>query len=128
MLVASHLCRGKAQDEAKISTLPPENRPSRRADKTLKASVAPLGSCGWRRGYAASVESRIGSRIEGSLFSGLLTRVELGHICIKSVASGHADRDTVSGCKANDQGDYSGGHCSAPPLPSRLASRRNSPV
>jgi hypothetical protein len=30
--------------------------------------------------YAASVESSIGSMIEGSSFSGLLTRVEIGHM------------------------------------------------
>src|SRR5262249_19304584 len=38
-------------------------------------------------------------------------------------SAGNPLANPVSGCEANDQGDYSGGHCSAPPLPSRLASR-----
>ena len=35
--------------------------------------------------YAASVVSSVGSTIERSSFSGLLTRVEIGHIRIRSV-------------------------------------------
>jgi|SRR6516162_5739646 len=38
--------------------------------------------------YAASVASSIGSMIDGSSFSGLLTRVEIGHIRIKSAGNG----------------------------------------
>jgi hypothetical protein len=40
------------------------------------------------RSYAASVASSVGSRIEGSSFSGLLTRVEIGHIRIRSAGKG----------------------------------------
>jgi hypothetical protein len=42
----------------------------------------------WCIGYAASVAIRIGSIMEGSSFSGLLTRVEIGHIRIKSAGKG----------------------------------------
>src|SRR5262249_44774628 len=42
--------------------------------------------------------------------------------CLES-AAGNPLANPVSGCEANDQSDYTGGHCSAPPLPSRLASR-----
>ena len=45
----------------------------------------PLERCG---PYAASVATSIGSIIDGSSFSGLLTRVEIGHIRIKSAANG----------------------------------------
>src|SRR5262249_25451861 len=38
-------------------------------------------------------------------------------------AAGNPLANPVSGCEANDQRDYTGGHCNAPPLPSRLASR-----
>jgi hypothetical protein len=54
----------------------------------------------WRKpdsasSYATSTASSIGSTIEGSSFSGLLTRVEIGHIRIRSarkVALSHAGR------------------------------------
>jgi hypothetical protein len=39
--------------------------------------------------YAASGASSIGSTIEGSSFSGLLTRVEIGHICMSPAGNGH---------------------------------------
>src|SRR5262249_50654306 len=42
--------------------------------------------------------------------------------CLES-AAGNPLANPVSGCEANDQSDYTGGHCGAPPLPSRLASR-----
>jgi hypothetical protein len=47
-----------------------------------------------RSAYAAEVVNSIGSTIEGSSFSGLLTRVEIGHIRISpgGKASIHADR------------------------------------
>jgi hypothetical protein len=38
--------------------------------------------------YAAEVAIAIGSTIEGSSFSGLLTRVEIGHIRIGSAGNG----------------------------------------
>ena len=38
--------------------------------------------------YAASVASSMGSIIDGSSFSGLLTRVEIGHIRIRSAGNG----------------------------------------
>ena len=38
-------------------------------------------------------------------------------------AAGNPLANPVSGCEANDQRDYTRGHCNAPPLPSRLASR-----
>jgi hypothetical protein len=38
--------------------------------------------------YAASGASSIGSTIEASSFSGLLTRVEIGHIRIRSAGNG----------------------------------------
>ena len=37
--------------------------------------------------YAAEVANAIGSTMEGSSFSGLLTRVEIGHIRIGSVGN-----------------------------------------
>jgi len=43
--------------------------------------------------------------------------------CRLRSAAGHPLVNTVSGWEANDQSDYNGGHCSDPPLPSRLASR-----
>jgi len=33
---------------------------------------------------------------------------------------GKSTREPVSGCEANDQGDYTGGHCSPPPSPPPL--------
>jgi hypothetical protein len=43
-------------------------------------------SCAWRQ--AASVASSIGSTIEASSFSGLLTRVDIGHIRNSSAGNG----------------------------------------
>jgi hypothetical protein len=40
------------------------------------------------RPYAAEVANSIGSTIEGLSFSGLLTRVEIGHIRIGSAGNG----------------------------------------
>ena len=42
--------------------------------------------------YAAEVANSIGSKIDGSSFSGLLTRVEIGHIRIGSEGSVASDR------------------------------------
>jgi hypothetical protein len=47
-------------------------------------ALKPQSLCCVQTSYAASVASSIGSTIEGSSFSGLLTRVEIGHIRIKS--------------------------------------------
>jgi hypothetical protein len=41
-----------------------------------------------RFAYAASVAGSIGSTIDGSSFSGLLTRVEIGHIRIRAGGKG----------------------------------------
>jgi hypothetical protein len=56
---------------------------------------------GYQSPYAASAASWIGSTIAGSSFSGLLTRVEIGHIrigsagygCIRSRGSGSLGRE-----------------------------------
>src|SRR5262245_57700735 len=41
-------------------------------------------------------------------------------------AAGNPLANTISGCAANDQVDDTGGHCSVPPLPSRLVSKYSS--
>jgi hypothetical protein len=50
-------------------------------------ALKPQSLCCVQTSYAASVASSIGSTIEGSSFSGLLTRAEIGHIRIKSDGS-----------------------------------------
>src|ERR1039458_3085361 len=50
---------------------------------------SPVGrsKCGPRSAYAAEMARSIGSRIEGSSFSGLLPRVEIGHIRMVSAGN-----------------------------------------
>jgi hypothetical protein len=54
----------------------------------VAAAAAPNDSlrCGTR--HAASVASSLGSTIDGSSFSGLLTRVDIGHMRIRSAGNG----------------------------------------
>src|SRR5215467_8333583 len=66
------------------------------------------------RPYAASVESWIGSTIEGSSFSGLLTRVEIGHIRIKSAGYGRM-RSRGSGSSLSQRVPVRGEACPEPP-------------
>jgi hypothetical protein len=73
----------------------------RRESSRSSNSVVFLGSAWPKRGrYAASVVNSTGSRIEGSSFSGLLTRVEIGHIRIRSAGYGRI-KSRGSGCSVN---------------------------
>jgi hypothetical protein len=62
------------------------------ARKPVRTSMgSPLGlplANGTNTTYAASLANWTGSTIEGSSFSGLLTRVEIGQIRIKSAGNG----------------------------------------
>jgi hypothetical protein len=71
----------------KPGRLPRSSRPS--ACRTVsvgapRASPSPSGV----RTYAALLANSMGSIIEGSSFSGLLTRVEIGHIRIRPAGNG----------------------------------------
>jgi len=54
----------------------------------LIANKIDFQSSDFARAYAAEVANSMGSTIEGSSFSGLLTRVEIGHIRILPAGKG----------------------------------------
>lgn len=64
-----------------------QNKDHRVCRQRFAVSVS-AGNGGEARHQAASVASSIGSTIDGSSFSGLLTRVDIGHIRIRSAGNG----------------------------------------
>jgi hypothetical protein len=71
------------------------------SDRTPLARMLPsvIGSVGSSNRHAASVAGSIGSTIEASSFSGLLTRVDIGHIRISSPEQSHQIARVGSGSR-----------------------------
>jgi hypothetical protein len=72
-----------------LAVTTPQERHADSAVKVSKVNAATrTAPKTWERNYAAEVANTTGSTIEGSSFSGLLTRVEIGHIRIGSAGNG----------------------------------------
>jgi hypothetical protein len=67
--------------------------PISEGDQGFSTAGAPFGTRCFAS-YAASVAAWIGSTIEGSSFSGLLTRVEIAHIRMRSAGKGRISEVT----------------------------------